>query len=82
MYKAEVIPAGDTPRFVVTSLTAPTPPMLYEDLSGIRGTCDNVIKAAKCDLHSDRISATTFFANALRLLLVQYGTNTYPSLGL
>ena len=30
--KAEVMSAGDTPRFVVTSLEAPTPQMLYEDL--------------------------------------------------
>jgi hypothetical protein len=67
--KAEVRPAGDTPRFVVTSLTAPTPPMLYEDLYCARGTCENAIKAVKCDLHSDRTSATTFLANSLRLLL-------------
>jgi hypothetical protein len=30
--KAEVMSAGDTPRFVVTSLEAPTPQRLYEDL--------------------------------------------------
>jgi hypothetical protein len=30
--KAEVMSAGDTPRFVVTSLDAPTPQRLYEDL--------------------------------------------------
>jgi hypothetical protein len=29
----------------------------------------NAIKAVKCDLHSDRTSATTFLTNALRLLL-------------
>ena len=66
--KAEVMPAGDNPRFVVTSLTAPTPPMVYEDLYCARGTCENAIKAVKCDLHSDRTSATTFLANTLRLL--------------
>jgi hypothetical protein len=67
--KAEVMPAGDNPRFVVTSLQAPAPPMLYEDLYCARGNCENDIKAVKCDLHSDRTSATTFLANALRLLL-------------
>jgi hypothetical protein len=67
--KAEVMAAGDNPRFVVTSLEAPTPQMVYEDLYCARGTCENDIKAVKCDLHSDRTSATTFLANAMRLLL-------------
>ena len=67
--KAEVMAAGDNPRFVVTSLGAPTPQRVYEDLYCARGNCENDIKAVKCDLHSDRTSATTFLANALRLLL-------------
>ena len=67
--KAEVMNAGDNPRFVVTSLEAPTPQMLYEDLYGARGNCENAIKAVKNDLHSDRTSATSFLANAMRLLL-------------
>ena len=67
--KAEVMSAGDNPRFVVTSLEAPTPAMLYEDLYCARGNCENAIKAVKVDLRSDRTSATTFLANALRLLL-------------
>ena len=67
--KAEVMSAGDNPRFVVTSLDAPTPQMVYEDLYCARGTCENDIKAVKCDLQSDRTSATTFLANAMRLLL-------------
>jgi len=67
--KAEVMQADDNPRFVVTSLTAPTPQMLYEDLYCARGNCENAIKAVKVDLHSDRTSATTFLANAMRLLL-------------
>ena len=61
--------AGDNPRFVVTSLTAPTPQQVYDDLYCARGNCENDIKAVKCDLHSDRTSATTFLANAMRLLL-------------
>ena len=67
--KAEVLSAGDNPRFVVTSLNAPGPQMLYEDLYCARGNCENAIKAVKCELHSDRTSATTFLANAMRLLL-------------
>ena len=67
--KAEVMAAGDNPRCVVTSLAAPTPQQVYEDLYCARGNCENDIKAVKCDLHSDRTSATTFLANAMRLLL-------------
>jgi hypothetical protein len=67
--KAEVMAAGDNPRFVVTSLETPTPQHVYEDLYCARGNCENDIKAVKCDLHSDRTSATTFLANATRLLL-------------
>jgi hypothetical protein len=67
--KAEVMRAGDNPRFVVTSLEAPTPQMLYEDLYCARGNCENDIKAVKNDLHSDRTSATSCLANAMRLLL-------------
>jgi hypothetical protein len=67
--KAEVMRAGDNPRFVVTSLEAPTPQMLYEDLYCARGNCENAIKDVKVDLHSDRTSATTFLANAMRLVL-------------
>jgi hypothetical protein len=67
--KAEVMAAGDNPRFVVTSLEAPTPQQVYEDLYCARGNCENDIKAVKCDLHSDRTSAMTFLANATRLLL-------------
>jgi Transposase DDE domain group 1 len=67
--KAEVMVAGDNPRFVVTSVEAPPPPQVYEDLYCARGNCENDIKAVKNDLYSDRTSATTFLANATRLLL-------------
>jgi Transposase DDE domain group 1 len=67
--KAEVMAAGDNPRFVVTSLEAPPPQHVYEDLYCARGNCENDIKAVKNDLQSDRTSATTFLANATRLLL-------------
>src|SRR5215475_1852153 len=64
--KAEVMAAGDNPRFVVTSLVAPTPQRVYEEIYCARGNWENDIKAVKCDLHSDRTSATTFLANAMR----------------
>jgi hypothetical protein len=67
--KAEVMAAGDNPRFVVTSLENPPPQQVYEELYCARGNCENAIKAVKGDLHSDRTSATTFLANATRLLL-------------
>jgi hypothetical protein len=66
---AEVMPADDTPRFVVTSLAAPPPQRLYADLYGARGHGENAIKAVKNALHSARTSATTFLAHAMRLLL-------------
>jgi len=67
--KAEVLSAGDNPRLVVTSLDAPPPALLYEDLSCARGNCANAIKAVTIDLRSERTSATTFLAHALRVLL-------------
>jgi Transposase DDE domain group 1 len=67
--KAAVMAAGDNPRFVVTSLEEPTPQDVYEDLYCARGNGENAMKAVKCDLHSDRTSATTCLAHAVRLLL-------------
>jgi hypothetical protein len=43
--------------------------MLYEDLYCARGKCENDIRAGQNALHSDRTSATSFLANAMRLLL-------------
>ena len=42
--KAEVMAAGDNPRFVVTSLEAPPPQQVYEDLYCARGNCENDIR--------------------------------------
>jgi hypothetical protein len=67
--QAEGMAAGDNPRCVVTSCETPTPHHVYEDLSCARGNGENDRKAVKCGLHSDRTSATTFLANATRLLL-------------
>jgi hypothetical protein len=65
--KAEVMALGDNPRFVVTSLTDPTPDLLYQDLYCARGQDENFIKAVKNDLASDRTSDHAFLANHLRL---------------
>jgi hypothetical protein len=65
--KAEVMARGDNPRFVVTSLTEPTPELLYKDLYCARGQDENFIKAVKNDLASDRTSDHSFLANHLRL---------------
>jgi hypothetical protein len=65
--KAEVTAHGDNPRFVVTSLEAPTPEEVYRDLYCARGQDENFIKRLKNDLHSDRTSDSTFLANHLRL---------------
>ena len=67
--KAEVLAKGDNPRFVVTSLTAPSALRVYTELYCARGQCENFIKYVKCDLASDRTSCTTFLANCTRLLL-------------
>jgi DDE family transposase len=67
--KAEGRSAGDHPRFVVTSLDAPTPQRLYEALYGARGTGANAIKALKVARRSERTAATPFLAKATRLLL-------------
>jgi hypothetical protein len=73
--KAEVLagtdgaPNKDNERFVVTSLRGPTPRALYQQEYCGRGQAENLIKQVKCDLQSDRTSASTFLANFGRLLL-------------
>ena len=67
--KAEHLPKGANPRFVVTSL----PPAsidartLYEDVYCARGEMENRIKEQQLDLFADRTSAATMRANQLRL---------------
>ena len=65
--KAEVMALGDNPRYVVTSLSDPTPDVLYKELYCARGQDENFIKAVKNDLASDRTSDHAFLANHLRL---------------
>ena len=67
--KAEHLPAGPNPRFVVTSLPADRVPAqpLYEDLYCARGDMENRIKEQQLALFADRTSSTTLRANQLRL---------------
>jgi len=73
--KAEVLagsgglPDKDNERFVVTSLRGPSPRTLYQQDYCARGQAENLIKQVKCDLKSDRTSASSFLANFARLLL-------------
>ena len=59
----------DNERFVVTTLRSPTPSTLYQQEYCGRGQAENWIKQVKCDLKSDRTSASSFIANFGRLLL-------------
>ena len=67
--KAEVLPAGANPRFVVTSLAAEAcgARTLYEDLYCARGEMENRIKEQQLALFADRTSSATLRANQLRL---------------
>jgi hypothetical protein len=68
--KAEVMPKGDNPRFVVTSLSADEldAEAVY-DWYRQRGDPENRIKELKVDLSADRLSCHRFLANQFRLLL-------------
>lgn len=75
VYKAEHLPLGPNPRFVVTSLTATTHPAqaLYENFYCARGAMENRIKEQKLDLKSDRTSTSRLRANQLRLWFASVG---------
>ena len=66
---ADVRPAGAPPRLVGPARGPPAPQRLYEARSGARGACENRRKAVQCALPSDRPSAPTCLANAMRVLL-------------
>jgi Transposase DDE domain group 1 len=72
--KAEHLPKGTNPRFVVTSLPASRigPRTLYEDLYCARGEVENRIKEQQLDLFADRTSAATMRANQLRLWFASF----------
>jgi hypothetical protein len=67
--KAEHLPKGANPRFVVTSLSPEVwaAQALYEDLYCARGEMENRIKECQLDLFADRTSAKSMRANQLRL---------------
>ena len=67
--KAEHLPAGANPRFVVTSLPSDAfeSRALYEDLYCARGDMENRIKEQQLALFADRTSSATLRANQLRL---------------
>lgn len=76
--KAEVMAAGDNPRFIVTNLPAGgfkededrtrfSPARLYEELYCGRGEMENVLKQQVLDLEADRLSTHYLASNQLRL---------------
>lgn len=81
--KAEVMAAGDNPRFVVTNLPKDgfsgdedrarfEPEPLYEDLYCPRGEMENVLKQQVLDLKADRMSTHHQASNQLRLWLAAF----------
>ena len=72
--KAEHLPKGANPRFVVTSLPARAieARILYEDRYCARGEVENRIKEQQLDLFADRTSAATMRANQLRLWFASF----------
>jgi hypothetical protein len=66
--RVEASERGVDSRFVVTNL-AGAPRWLYEDLYCARGQAENLIKAHKLQLASDRTSCTKATANQFRLVL-------------
>ena len=56
-------------RFVVTNLAAISPRVVYETLYCARGQAENLIKAHKTHLASDRTSCRRAVANQVRLVL-------------
>ena len=72
--KAEHLPKGPNPRFIVTSLPARAidARALYEDVYCARGDIENRIKEQQLDLFADRTSAATLRANQLRLWFASF----------
>jgi hypothetical protein len=72
--KAEHLPKGANPRFIVTSLAASKVDArtLYEDIYCARGEIENRIKEQQLDLFADRTSAATMRANQLRLWFASF----------
>ena len=69
--KAEWLPKGANPRFVLTNLEL-SPQALYDSFYVQRGAdSEHRIKELKLGIHSDRLSCHNFIANQFRLLLSQ-----------
>jgi hypothetical protein len=67
--KAEHLGDKANPRFVVTTVDERDPRTVYEKLYCPRGQAENAIKDFKRALCGDRLSCTTYVANAFRLAL-------------
>jgi hypothetical protein len=72
--KAEHLPNGSNPRFIVTSLSATgiDARTLYEQVYCARGEVENRIKEQQLDLFAGRTSAATMRANQLRLWFASF----------
>lgn len=69
--KAEWLPKGANPRFVLTNLDSP-PQTVYDSFYSQRGSqSEHRIKELKLGIKADRLSCSTFIANQFRLLLAQ-----------
>jgi hypothetical protein len=69
--KAEWLPKGANPRFVLTNLEW-SPQAVYDDFYVQRGAdSEHRIKELKLGIHADRLSCSNFIANQFRLLLAQ-----------
>ena len=69
--KAEWLPKGPNPRFVLTNLAEPAQ-TLYDDFYVQRGAdSEHRIKELKLGIQADRLSCHNFIANQFRLLLAQ-----------
>lgn len=66
--KAEHLPKGANPRFVVTNLDD-SPEAIYDAIYTQRGEMENRIKEQQLFLFADRTSCSKFIANQFRLLL-------------
>ena len=66
--RVEAGPQGADSRFIVTNLQG-LPKALYEKVYCARGQAENLIKAHKLHLASDRTSCTKATANQFRLLI-------------
>jgi hypothetical protein len=66
--KAEYLPQGSNPRFIVTNLEG-DPRELYDQRYTLRGDMENRIKEQQLMLFADRTSCHDFLANQFRLLL-------------